>query len=75
MTDTVTFHFDGEEVNTSAGLSLAAALTGAGIRSFREGPKGSKRGMFCGMGVCQECLVEVDGNPNQRACMTKVARV
>ena len=29
--------------------------------------------MFCGMGVCQECLVEVDGRPNQRACMTKVA--
>ena len=30
--------------------------------------------MFCGMGVCQDCLVEVDGRPNQRACMTKVDR-
>ncbi|MCP4319470.1 MAG: FAD-dependent oxidoreductase [Hyphomicrobiales bacterium] len=73
MTDTVKFHFDGEELSLPAGLSLAAALTTAGIRGFREGPNGATRGMFCGMGVCQECLVEVDGNPNQRACMTKVA--
>src|SRR5207244_1830201 len=27
---------------------------------------------FCGMGVCQECLVEIDGRANQRACMTKL---
>ena len=72
MTETITFQFDRKEINTSPGLSLAAALTKAGIRGFREGPDGSKRGMFCGMGVCQECLVEVDGRPNQRACMTKV---
>lgn len=73
MTETVTFRFDGEEISAPAGLSLAAALTDEGIRGFREGPEDSKRGMFCGMGVCQECLVEVDGNPNQRACMTKVS--
>ena len=73
MTDTVVFRFDGKEITAPTGVSLAAALTAAGIRSFREGPGGSKRGMFCGMGVCQECLVDVDGHPNQRACMTKVA--
>src|SRR5262249_46664017 len=32
------------------------------------------RGLFCGMGVCQECLVEIDGVSNQRACMTKLDR-
>lgn len=73
MTETVTFQFDGEDISVSSGVSLAAALTKAGIRGFREGPDGSKRGMFCGMGVCQECLVEVDGHPNRRACMTKVS--
>ena len=30
------------------------------------------RGAFCGMGVCFDCLVCIDGLPNQRACMTKV---
>ncbi len=52
---------------------MAAALTEAGIRAFRETPSGARRGMFCGMGVCQECLVEIDGQPNRRACMTPAA--
>ena len=73
MTETITFQFDGEDISAFSGLSLAAALTKAGIRGFREGPDGTRRGMFCGMGVCQECLVEVDGHPNRRACMTKVS--
>ncbi|WP_237214128.1 (2Fe-2S)-binding protein, partial [Falsiroseomonas oryziterrae] len=53
------------------GQTVAAALTEAGIRGFRATRRGGERGMFCGMGVCQDCLVEVDGEPNSRACMTK----
>ena len=71
MGDDPTFKFDGKTVSIRPGLSLAAALTEAGIRAFREGPNGAPRGMFCGIGICQDCLVEVDGTPNQRACMTK----
>lgn len=60
------------EVPLREGQSLAAALTAAGIRSFRETRReGPGRGVFCGMGVCQDCLVVVEGEPNQRACMTK----
>jgi thioredoxin reductase/bacterioferritin-associated ferredoxin len=58
------------------GLTVAAALTAAGLREMRatrRGLDGEGRGMFCGMGVCQDCLVEVDGTPNMRACMTKAA--
>lgn len=69
----VTFTFDGRPVSVRDGQSLAAALTEAGIRRFRETAEGKPRGIFCGMGVCQDCLVTVDGTPNQRACMTKAA--
>jgi len=56
------------------GHTLAAALTAAGVRELRatrRGLDGEGRGLHCGMGVCQDCLVEVDGEPNLRACMTK----
>ncbi len=54
------------------GQTIAAALTAAGILSLRETRReGPGRGVFCGMGVCQDCLVTVEGEPNRRACMTK----
>jgi NADPH-dependent 2,4-dienoyl-CoA reductase/sulfur reductase-like enzyme len=68
----VQFSFAGEAIAAVSGQSVAAALTAAGHRVFRETGKGSPRGVFCGMGVCQDCLVTVDGKPNQRACMTEV---
>jgi thioredoxin reductase len=64
------FTFNGRPVALRAGQSVAAALTEAGHRPFRITAKGENRGMFCGMGVCQDCLVTVNGLPNQRACMT-----
>src|SRR6056297_293586 len=70
MSDPLTFSFEGEALSARNGQSLAAALTDAGQRVFRHTGKGSPRGVFCGMGVCQDCLVTVDGQPNQRACMT-----
>lgn len=69
----VRFTFDGETVRARDGQSLAAALTEAGHRAFRTTAAGGSRGIFCGMGVCQDCLVNVDGTPNRRACMTKAA--
>lgn len=64
------FHFDDQMVQAEPGQSLAAALTQAGHKQFRQTAKDAQRGIFCGMGVCQDCLVEIDGQPNQRACMT-----
>lgn len=69
-TETITF--DGRPIAARHGESLAACLTAAGVRSFRTTAQGADRGMFCGMGVCQDCLVEIDGRQNERACMTKV---
>jgi len=70
MTET-RFTFDGAPVVAKPGQSIAAALTDAGYRSFRTTAKGEDRGIFCGMGVCQDCLVTIDGTPNKRACVTK----
>lgn len=67
-----TFNFQGQEISAQDGQSLAAALTQVGHRAFRETAKDAQRGIFCGMGVCQDCLVSVDGTPNLRACMTPV---
>ena len=68
-----TFSFDGEPVAAKPGQSVAAALTEAGILGLRRTTGGHDRGIFCGMGVCQECLVTVDGQRNVRACMVEAA--
>ena len=68
----VRFFFDAKPVEGYEGESLAAALTAAGILGLRRTKNGAPRGIFCGMGVCFDCLVAVDGRPGQRACLTKV---
>ena len=69
----VEISFEGRAVAAFEGETVAAALTAAGIRRLRTDDRGAPRGIFCAMGVCFDCLVRVDGRPNQRACMTKVA--
>lgn len=54
------------------GETIMSALAAAGILATGSRRDGLSRGPFCGMGVCQECLVTVDGRQGQRACMTPV---
>ena len=63
---------DGRPLRAPAGQSLGAALLEDGRRALRESPGGSPRGLYCGIGVCQECRVVVDGVV-ARACVTPVA--
>jgi len=63
---------DGKLVAARHGQTIAAALLAAGYGVFRRTRLGAPRGVFCGMGVCFECLVTVDGVPDQRACITPV---
>lgn len=64
---------DGQQLAAHEGESIAAALIASGRRFTRWTPRtGEPRGYFCGMGICQDCLVTVDGLPNVRACMTPV---
>ena len=65
--------FEGEALEAVEGGSLAAALLAAGVKTFRETPqKGEARGPYCMMGVCFECLLEVDSRENQQSCMIPV---
>ncbi|MGI9413916.1 MAG: FAD-dependent oxidoreductase [Hyphomicrobiales bacterium] len=64
--------FEGRSIFARKGETVAAALAANGLNVFRHTPEGAPRGQFCGMGVCQDCLVEIDGRPNRRACMTKI---
>ena len=70
---TVSIVFDGQPVQALDGETIAAALSAAGIVALRQTRDGERRGLWCGMGACQDCLVTVDGRASQRACMTKVA--
>lgn len=74
MSGSISFTFEGRELTGRRGESLAAALIAAGVRSFRATRTGAERSIFCGMGVCQDCLVEIDGETNRRACMVKLDR-
>ncbi len=69
-----TFEFDGRQIPFRAGQSVGAALIAAGVRSWRSTRiEGRPRGLFCGIGVCFDCLVVVDGRPNERACRVAAA--
>jgi predicted molibdopterin-dependent oxidoreductase YjgC len=70
---TVTVTFAGRTLQARDGQSVAAALTAAGVRSWRTTRRGERpRGLFCGIGVCFDCLLTIDGRPAQRACLVPV---
>lgn len=61
---------DGIKTVAYDGESVLAVLWAAGVRSLRVTARtGQPRGFFCGMGVCFDCLVTVDGRHSVRACM------
>jgi hypothetical protein len=67
---TATFAFDGRPVPFQTGQTVGAALIAGGVRSWRTTRRQHRpRGIFCGIGLCFDCLVTVDGDPNVRACV------
>ena len=68
----VTVLLDGEPVTAYLGETVATVILAQGAIATRTTVGGSPRGVFCGMGVCFDCLLVVDGEPNTRACMTWV---
>lgn len=74
MTSThIEFQFDGRPITAVPGQSIGAALIAAGQRSWRttrfeEAP----RGILCGIGICFDCLVTVNGRSSRRACLLQV---
>ncbi len=69
----VTITLDGRTAQVPAQASVAAALLAAGADPFRTTAiSQSPRAPYCMMGVCFECLVEIDGRPNRQACLEPV---
>ena len=69
----VRIRVDGRTIDAAEGESVAAALLVAGVATFRRNPaSGQPRGVYCGMGVCFDCLVTIDGETNRQACLTPV---
>ncbi|MEX2558522.1 MAG: (2Fe-2S)-binding protein, partial [Pirellulales bacterium] len=69
----VGFTFDGQNVQAFDGETIAAALLAAGLRALRTTARRREpRGVFCNMGACFDCLVQVDGRRNVQACLTPV---
>ena len=64
------FFFEGEAIAFRPGQSVAAALAAACRMELRAAGDGAARGVFCGMGICQDCVVAIDGLAGQRACLT-----
>lgn len=63
---------DNEEFEVSAGTTVAAAVMLADRPSFRRSVSGSPRFPVCGMGICFECRVTIDGVAHLRSCQIEV---
>ena len=64
---------DGKAFTARAGDTVAATLIAAGLADCRTTPvQGVARGPFCMMGVCFDCLVVIDGQPNRQGCMVAI---
>ena len=68
--DTFEIKVDGRAIVARSGQTIAEALLASGLRGLRITRKQSPRGVYCGMGVCYECRMIVNGIPNVRTCMT-----
>ncbi len=72
MSELVGIRVDGETLRVRGDVTLAAALVSARRWQFRRSVTGEPRGPVCGMGVCFECRVTIDGVPHRRACLEPV---
>lgn len=70
MPELVTLNINGVSISIPAGTMVAAAVLESGVTSFRRSVAGEARGPLCGMGICFECRVTIDGVAHVRSCQT-----
>lgn len=71
--DPVTITLDGRPYTGTAGQTLAGVLLGGGCLSWRNSVSGGPRGVFCGIGVCFDCIATVNGLRDVRLCQRRAA--
>ena len=73
MKKQIKININGIETTVYKGDSVLASLVASGYKILKKSRKlNENRGPVCGMGVCYECQVTINGVPNQRACMKEV---
>lgn len=70
--EVVSITVNGKTMHVAAGTSVAAAIVMAG-EPCRFSVSGEARTPLCGMGICMECRVTVNGVPHQRSCLITCA--
>ena len=70
MPETVRLSVNGVSVEMPVGSMVSAAVLKSGNYAFRRSVTGEPRGPLCGMGICFECRVTIDGEPHCRSCQT-----
>jgi len=74
MSGEITFFFNGEKYTGKEGQTVAAALIDNGQRELRRTRFGEEpRSIFCGIGICFDCVVTINGIANQRACLIEIS--
>jgi len=68
MAETLKLSVNGVSVTVARGAMVSAAAAAAGISAFRKSVTGEPRGPLCGMGICFECRVTIDGRAHVRSC-------
>ena len=66
----IALSINGKEIAVAEGSSVAAAIFASEAAAFRSSVTGELRFPVCGMGICFECRVTIDGTPHQRSCQT-----
>jgi predicted molibdopterin-dependent oxidoreductase YjgC len=69
-TELIQLMVNGKTVRVPAGTIIAAAVAVAGVARFRKSVQGELRGPLCGMGICMECRVTINGESQCRSCQT-----
>jgi sarcosine oxidase subunit alpha len=70
MPESVKLLVDGVSVTLPVGSMVAAAILKSGKHAFRRSVTGEARGPLCGMGICFECRVVINGEAHCRSCQT-----
>jgi len=73
MAADIAFTLNGRPAAAAAGCSVAVAVLVNGVTEFRRSVTGQPRGPVCGMGICYECRVTIDGRPHQKSCQVPLA--
>ena len=70
MSATISLRINGEVVAVAPNTTVAGAIGQRRVKTFRRSVSGQPRGPLCGMGVCYECRVTIDGVPHRLSCQT-----